>query len=190
MMKERVDLLSFSKTKKIIPDSLDWSKGTANFFFAFLFLFVILIFFLAFYLAFFFFIILFAAFSGVAQQFFGRCDATDYIQQKINNENSHKTVKSRLTFISAFSIIVTVILMKTAVAKNLSQSIRSALNIKTFPKVFDNPVNIPFLEGCPGIPWLPLRDATGCILLFAFSYFIFFLVTFFFFFVTVFCFFR
>src|SRR6218665_3745894 len=56
-----------------------------------------------------------------------------------------KTVKSRLTFRSAFSIIVTVTLKKTAVAKNLSQSISlSALNIKTFPKVFDNPVNILF----------------------------------------------
>ena len=67
-------------------------------------------------------------------------------------------MKSRLTFISAFSIMVAVTLMKTAVAKNQSQS---TLNIKTFPKVFDNPVNILFLGGCPGIPWLPLRDATA-----------------------------
>ena len=55
--------------------------------------------------------------------------------------------------------MVTVTLMKIAVAKNLSLLL-SALNIKTFPKVLDNPVNILFLGGCPGIPWLPLRDAT------------------------------
>ena len=50
-------------------------------------------------------------------------DATEYIQQEINNDNSHKTVKSRLTFTSAFSIMVTVTLMKTALAKNLSHLI-------------------------------------------------------------------
>ena len=83
------------------------------------------------------------------------CDATEYIQQEINNDNSHKTVMSRLTFISAFSIMVTVTLMKTAVAKNLSQSIIICVEHQNFPKVFDNPVNILFFGGCPGIPWLP-----------------------------------
>jgi len=63
--------------------------------------------------------------SGVAQQFFWGCPLhrCEYIQQEISNDNSHNTVKSRHTFISAFSIMVTVTLMTTAVAKNLSQSI-------------------------------------------------------------------
>src|SRR6218665_2529399 len=57
--------------------------------------------------------------------------------------------------------MVTVTLMKTAVTKNLANQLLFALNIITFPKVFDNPANILFLGGCPGILWLPLRDATA-----------------------------
>src|SRR6218665_1101393 len=80
-------------------------------------------------------------------------DATEYIQQEINNDNSHNTVKSRLTFISAFSIMVTVTLMKTAVAKNLSQSIIICVELECG-------TTKPYFWGCPGMPWLPLRDAT------------------------------
>src|SRR6218665_2020242 len=47
--------------------------------------------------------------------------------------------------------MVTVTLMKIAVAKNLSLLL-SALNIKTFPKVFDNPVNILFLGDARASP--------------------------------------
>ena len=87
-------------------------------------------------------------------------DATEYIQQEINNDNSHKTVKSRLIFISAFSIMVTVTLMKTAVAKNLSQSIIICVEHQNSSKSIWQPCQYPIFGGCPGIPWLPLRDAT------------------------------
>ena len=71
------------------------------------------------------------------------CEATEYIQQEINNDNSHKTVKSRLTFISAFSLMVTVTLMKTAVAKNLSQSIIICVEHQNFSKNIRQPCQYP-----------------------------------------------
>ena len=85
------------------------------------------------------------------------CDATESIQQEINNDNSHKTVKSRLTFISACNTMATVTLMKTAVAKNLSQSIIICIEHQHLSKSIRQPCQYSILGGCPGIPWLPLR---------------------------------
>src|SRR6218665_2755705 len=82
------------------------------------------------------------------------------IQQEINNDNSLKTVKSRLTFLSAFSLMVTVTLTKTAVAKNLSQSIIICVEHQNFSKSIRRPCQYPILGGFPGIPWLPLRHVT------------------------------
>src|SRR6218665_1378558 len=69
------------------------------------------------------------------------------IQQEINNDNSHKTAKSRLTFISAFSIMVTVTLMKTEVAKNLSQSIIICVEHQHFSKSIRLPCQYPIFGG-------------------------------------------
>ena len=80
------------------------------------------------------------------------CDATEYIQQEINNDNSQKTEKSRLTFISAFSVMVTVTLMKTAVAKNLSQSIIICVKHQKFSKSIRQPCQYPIFGGMPGHP--------------------------------------
>ena len=95
------------------------------------------------------FFILFST-GGIAQKFFGGMP-TSLMQRKqeINNDNSHKTVKSRLTFISAFRIMVTVTLMKTAVAKNLSQSIIICVEHQNFSKSIRQPC-CPIFWGCPG----------------------------------------
>src|SRR6218665_1336788 len=79
-------------------------------------------------------------------------------QQEINNDNSCKTVKSRLTFISAFSIMVTVTLMKTAVAKNLSQSIIICVEHQNFSKSIRQACQCPIFGGMPGHP---LASITG-----------------------------
>ena len=57
--------------------------------------------------------------------------------------------------------MVTVTLMKTTVAKNLSQSIIICVEHQHFSKSIRQPCQYPIFGGCPGIPWLPLRDATG-----------------------------
>jgi len=75
-----------------------------------------------------------------------------YSTRKINNDNSHKTVKSRLTLISAFSIMVTVTLIKTAVAKNLSQSIIIFVEHQNFSKCIRQPCQYPTFGGMPGHP--------------------------------------
>src|SRR6218665_2595091 len=67
-------------------------------------------------------------------------------------------------FISAFSIMVTVTLMKTAVAKNLSQSIIICVEHQNFSKSIRQSCQYCILGRCPGIPWLPLRDATVTII--------------------------
>ena len=58
--------------------------------------------------------------------------------------------------------MVTVTLMKTAVAKNLSQSIIICVGHQHFSKSIRQPCQYPILGECPGIPWLPLRYATNC----------------------------
>ena len=58
--------------------------------------------------------------------------------------------------------MVTVTLMKIAVAKNLSQSIIICDEHQYFSKSIRQSCQYPIFGGCPGIPWLPLRDATGC----------------------------
>src|SRR6218665_2516274 len=54
-------------------------------------------------------------------------------------------MKSRLTFISAFSLMVTVTLMKTAVAKNLSQSIIICVEHQNFSKGIRQSCQYPIL---------------------------------------------